>query len=84
MHVASQDVESGSQTGKTLIRVGGKVVGHILNDAMVKSILIAGSFATDAPTNCIALESLAGTSEAVQIDTEHWLSAAGVQAALNR
>ncbi len=64
--------------------LGGKVVGHVLEQAMAKTIVIAGSFATECPTNYIALESLAGTSEAAQSDTEHWLSAAGAQAALNR
>ena len=64
--------------------MGGKVVGHILDAAMARTIIIAGSFATDCPTSHIALESLAGTSEAAQSDAEHWLSVAGARAALNR
>ncbi len=61
--------------------LGGKVVGHILNHAMAKTIVIAGSFAIDAPTNFISLTSLAGSPEAAQIDTVHWLSIAGARAA---
>ena len=61
--------------------LGGKVVGHILNDAKAKTIVIAGSFATEAPTSSISLASLAGSPEAAHIDTERWLRVAGSQAA---
>ncbi|MGV8847432.1 glycerate kinase [Tessaracoccus sp.] len=64
--------------------LSGKVVGHVLTVAMDKTLVIAGSFATDCPVSSIALESLAGTSEAAQRDTERWLIAAGAQAAIDR
>lgn len=64
--------------------MGGKVVGNVLNEAMAKSIVIAGSFAAECPTHHIALASLAGTSEAAQRDTERWLRAAGAQVARSR
>lgn len=61
--------------------LGGKVVGHILTDARARTIVIAGSFAADAPENSISLASLAGSSKLAQSDTERWLKLAGSCAA---
>ncbi len=62
----------------------GKVVGHILGVAGDRTIVVAGSFATDAPSNSIALEALAGSSAAARAHAEHWLRVAGARAALSR
>ncbi len=62
--------------------LGGKVVGHVLAEAMDKAIVIAGSVATGCPIPCISLEMLAGSSEAAQTDTGHWLGVAGARAAV--
>lgn len=61
--------------------LGGKVVGQILTEVEDKTIVIAGTFAADCPTKSISLESLAGSPEAAQNETEHWLTVAGAQAA---
>ncbi|RMB59854.1 glycerate kinase [Tessaracoccus antarcticus] len=60
---------------------GGKVVGNVLAEAKDKTIVIAGSVATDCPVASISLERLAGSSAAARTDAEHWLSVAGAAAA---
>lgn len=61
--------------------MGGKVVGHILAQMEGRTIVVAGVFATDCPTNSISLAALAGSPEAAQAEAEHWLKAAGAEAA---
>ncbi|MGO1385029.1 MAG: glycerate kinase [Arachnia sp.] len=61
--------------------LGGKVVGNVLKDAEARTILIAGSVGADCPVPSLSLVEIAGSSEAAQADTEHWLGVAGARAA---
>lgn len=61
--------------------LGGKVVGHVLGEAPDKTIVIAGSFATESPVESISLESLAGSPASARSDARQWLRAAGGKAA---
>ncbi len=62
--------------------LGGKVVGNVLaGSTSGTTIVIAGSVAIESLVHTISLEALAGSSRAARTDAEHWLFAAGAEAA---